>query len=212
MKHVSSIILAVLLLASGCICGGGETSTEDTGTADSGVVKQTPTTVAAAGGGAVKPTPTQPPATVAAAGGGVLSNLQNLLSGAGMRCTYTNKGMTVVSYMKGEKNVRSEYTADGKNMISILNGDTVYFGGKDESTWLTMKVEENAGEAGTPQQGGQGVDYAKMKEEIDRWECQPTTVNDGMFRPPAGVTLIDMNDPSAMMQNAEALSKMYGGG
>jgi hypothetical protein len=140
----------------------------------------------------------------------VLSNLQKLISGAGMECTYRDQGMTVTSYLKGEGRIRSEYKSGGKDMISILNGDTLYFGEKGKSVWFTMKMEEGGGGEETQSQGGYNMDYTKVQEEINKWDCRPTTVDDRMFQPPAGVKLMDLSNPSDMMGNAEALSEMYG--
>jgi hypothetical protein len=194
LKHIISGILVAVLL-SGCM-GGGEAPRETGGA--------TP----------VKPgpKPTQPPAAPATQppiGQAVVDNLQNLLSGAGMKCTYTDEGMSVTSYVKGEKKVRSEFTADGKEMVSILKDDTIYFGQKGEKMWFTMKFEEEEVEDSSSYQGGYEVDYGEIREEINKWDCKPARVDDRNFNPPAGVKLIDMSDPQSLMENAQALAQMY---
>jgi len=104
--------------------------------------------------------------------------------GQAMKCTWSEGGITAVSYIKGGK-YRSEVTSDGEKINYLYRDDCVYLWGEGEAQgikWCGVSAEGGApGSEGGAFGAELGYDYS----------CLPAVVSDSLFELPQGVSFVD---------------------
>jgi hypothetical protein len=194
-----ALLVALTMAASGCICGGGDT-TQTQGTTDTGAntgqpevtttVKETATTVKVT-------------ATTAAQGGGILSDLKAALSsGAGYKCTYDFNGMTSESWVKGKK-FASKTNVDNQVGHTISDGTWMYSWEDGQRQGVKFNIEEMK-RLGEKSQGGQQKQPSmdEVANAASNVRCAPEVMSDSTFTPPSDVEFQDMGAMVKQLQEA----------
>lgn len=179
--------LAMVLMASACLCFGGNKGVETNLPGGEGVETTLP-------GGV----------TTTMESGGISDRLADLAtavaSGQSYKCTYTAEGFKAESWIKGDKYSSELKTNEGDVIHSISDGTWAYTWVEGQTQGMKMRLSDFK----TQDTGGiQNLDYADMASAIENAmnvDCRPAVLQDSLFTPPSNIKFQDVGELMRQMQ------------
>jgi hypothetical protein len=213
------LVIALAILVSGCLCGGGDTTqtTDNLGATDQGPVTTLAEAISGGGAPTTQPaTPTTHKATVTTQkpGGltGAITDLAAAItSGAALKCTYTYQDIVTESWVKGKK-FSSTSTVSGMTVNAVSDGVWMYSWNDGEKTGVKFNLEEmkklSAGNAGAQK----SPDMAEISKSATNVQCSPDVITDSKFIPPSDIQFQDMGETLKQLQQLSGQMKGGQGG
>jgi len=210
-KILLVLVLITGLLVFGCIGGPSETQTAQPSAAQPGAAQQTGgTTTPTTGGEPVQPATQEPaPATGGTVDYSGMAYLELVALGVPIECdissTYQGVTTTMKVYMVGEDKIRAETPYDGKKMITIVLGKTLYVTNimsdmYPDCAWLVIEHTETEPTGGEP-----GATYDTTVSGFDEmpsqdFDCRPWIYDESKFTPPTANVCTEEEYNALIMQ------------
>ena len=180
--------LILVLLASGCICGGdNNTAGNEATTTIKGTEPSVTTTLKASTGG-----------------GGVMNTLNDIASaissGQAYRCVYTYQNVQSEMFVKGQK-FSSTANVGGQITHSISDGAWMYIWQEGQNTGTKFNIAEM--KANTQKTESGYTDINTIADTASNVECSLTATSDSRFTPPSNIQFQDMGELLKQLQNGQ---------
>jgi hypothetical protein len=204
MNNVTAKILplvALMLLVSGCLCGGPDSTTTNAEVATT-LAEKTATTQ--------PPETTQPSnkpvvTTTVKSSGGLVNKITSLAeamtAGAAMRCTYTYKDIQSQSWVKGQK-MYSETTMPQGTAYSLSDGTWMYSWMSGQKQGVKFNIAQMKSMSDAQEKGY--TDPTQVSQNAANVACVPDVAADSKFIAPSGIEFQDMGKLLEQMKNGGA--------